>query len=143
MKTLLLGISGLLFMAMSCKDNAVTPAAIPAHALQGEWTWTETLYPMTQAKDTPAKTGHTESLTVDATTFVTYKDGKETARESIVVATDAKPTSTTGITGKVTFNGKEYSTYWVSNDGKTMSLYQRAPLGAMLADGGTATYTKK
>lgn len=138
--TCLLFATAFLLSISSCEevDCCVYPAAAE---INGNWEFIRVNYGFTNTTQTAAEVGYTERLEIDGTNSRVrrYRDGKEVENTPFTI-------SEQGNSKIITFeNTKEYSNYTVFTEGeKTMlSLYERSPVGAILADGGVYYYEKK
>lgn len=109
--------------------------------LHGNWEFKRVHYGFTNTTQTAAEVGYTERLEIDASAnrLRRLKDEKEVENTRFSL-------SEQGSAKVITFEDKQdYSYYNVFiEDGKTMlSLYERSPVGAVLADGGMYYYEKK
>lgn len=136
----LLFATAFLLSISSCEevDCCVYPAAAE---INGNWEFIRVNYGFTNTTQTAAEVGYTERLEIDGTNSRVrrYRDGKEVENTPFTI-------SEQGNSKIITFeNTKEYSNYTVFTEGeKTMlSLYERSPVGAILADGGVYYYEKK
>lgn len=138
--TCLLFATAFLLSVSSCEevDCCVYPAAAE---INGNWEFIRVNYGFTNTTQTAAEVGYTERLEIDGTNSRVrrYRDGKEVENTPFTI-------SEQGNSKIITFeNTKEYSNYTIFTEGeKTMlSLYERSPVGAILADGGVYYYEKK
>ncbi|MDP5141100.1 MAG: hypothetical protein NWP83_11620 [Spirosomaceae bacterium] len=138
--TCLLFATAFLLSISSCEevDCCVYPAAAE---INGTWEFIRVNYGFTNTTQTAAEVGYTERLEIDGTNSRVrrYRDGKEVENTPFTI-------SEQGNSKIITFeNTKEYSNYTIFTEGeKTMlSLYERSPVGAILADGGVYYYEKK
>lgn len=136
----LLFATAFLLSISSCEevDCCVYPAAAE---INGNWEFVRVNNGFANTTQTAAEIGYTERLEIDGTNsrIRRYRDGKEVENTPFTI-------SERGNSKIITFeNTKEYSNYTVFTEGeKTMlSLYERSPVGAILADGGVYYYEKK
>jgi hypothetical protein len=133
----LLFVSTSFFAISSCEKTEC--CVIPAVAeLHGNWKFVRVNYGFTNTSQTATELGYTERLEIDGTNerVRRYRDGKEVENTKFSV-------SELGMSKVITFEKDQtYSNYTVFvEDGKTMlSLYERSPVGAVIADGGMYYY---
>lgn len=127
-------------LAESCeqKDCCVIPKIAELH---GNWEFVRVNYGFTNTSQTAAELGYSERLEIDGTNerLRRYRNGKEAENTAFSI-------SEQGTSKVITFeNEQTYSYYTVFEESeKTMlSLYERSPVGAILADGGVYYYEKK
>jgi hypothetical protein len=109
--------------------------------LSGDWEFVRVSYGFTNTSQTATELGYTERLEIDGPNkrFRRYQDEKEVEDTPFSL-------SERGTSKVITFEKeKTYSYYTVFiEDGKTMlSLYERAPVGVILADGGMYYYEER
>lgn len=129
-----------LIVNLSCeeKDCCVMPAVAELH---GNWEFTRVNYGFTNTSQTAAELGYTERLEIDGTNsrLRRFRNGSQVENTAFTL-------SEQGTSDVITFEDEQtYSYYTIfEEDGKTMlSLYERSPVGAILADGGVYYYEKK
>lgn len=135
-----LSVVTLTLFLFSCETKECCVPPPEGSELHGNWQFVRAFYGFTNTTVTATQAGYTERLTIDAgtKTLNRFKNDKlvETTKFSISNQNELKV---------ITFeNSKEYSYFTVSSENNKMvlSLYQRAPVGAILADGGTYYYEK-
>jgi hypothetical protein len=133
----LLFVSTSFFAISSCEKTEC--CVIPAVAeLHGNWRFVRVNYGFTNTSQTATELGYTERLEIDGTNerFRRYRDKKEIENTPFAL-------SEQGNSKVITFEKEQnysYYTVFIEN-GKTMlSLYERSPVGAVLADGGMYYY---
>lgn len=138
--TLLLSI----FSACNTTDCEFVPPP-EGSELKGKWEFIR-VYNAFRALNQPAfmtttELGYTERLEFDVTKrrMIRLRNNKQVENTKFSISKQNER-------NVITFeDGKEYSYYELTmEEGKVLlSLYQRAPVGAILADGGTFYYEKK
>lgn len=129
------------FFAISSCEKTECCVMPTVAELSGNWEFVRVSYGFTNTSQTATELGYTERLEIDGTNerFRRYRNKKEVENTPFSL-------SEQGTSKIITFEKeKTYSYYTVFiEEGKTMlSLYQRAPVGAILADGGRYYYEKR
>ncbi len=130
----------LFLVGFSCErtDCCVMPAAAELH---GNWEFVRIHYGFTNTTRTAMEVGYTERLEINGAKshLRRLRNGKEV--ESTAFSLTERDNSNV-----ITFEAEQtYSYYTIfEEEGKTiLSLYERSPVGAMIADGGVYYYEKK
>lgn len=142
MKVSLVFLLIIVFSAISCEKRLCSCSPIPTGSeLHGNWEFVRVHYGFTNTTQTAAEVGYTERLEIDRTNsqLRRFRNGNQVENTKFTL-------SEQGTSAVITFEDEQtYSYYIVFQEGeKTMlSLYERSPVGAVLADGGLYYYEKK
>lgn len=142
MKTSLLILIIVVFTALSCEKRVCGCSPIPPGSeLNGNWEFVRVNFGFTNTSRTAAELGYTERLEIDTPNerVRRYRNGKEVENTKFSL-------SEQGESKVITFEDEHtysYYTVFVENDKTMLSLYERSPVGAILADGGVYYYEKK
>lgn len=133
-------IVSLWLVSFSCeeKDCCVMPAGSELH---GNWEFKRVHFGFTNTTKTAAELDYTERLEIDGTNsrLRRYRDGKEAENTLFTI-------SEQGTSKIITFEDEmtySYYTILAEDDKTVLSLYERSPVGSVLADGGEYYYEKK
>ena len=125
----------------SCEQKECCVLPPVGSELHGNWEFVRVNYGFSNTTQTAAEIGYTESLEIDMTNSRLRR-----LRDEVQVENTTFSLSDQGTSQVITFEDEQtYSYYTVfEENGKTMlSLYERSPIGAILADGGVYYYEKK
>lgn len=134
-------ITAFSFTNFSCEQEeecCVNPAVAEIH---GNWEFVRAHFGFTNRTQTPKEIGYTERLEINGSGNKIRR-----YRNDRLVENTNFSLSKQGTLKIITFEEEQaYSYYTVfDEDGKVMlSLYERSPVGAVLADGGIYYYVKK
>lgn len=125
----------------SCEQEECCVLPPVGSGLHGNWEFVRVNYGFSNTTQTAAEVGYTERLEVDVTSSRLRR-----LRNEVQVENTKFSLSEQGETQVITFEDEQtysYYTIFVENDKTMLSLYERSPIGAILADGGTYYYEKK
>ncbi|RRA98552.1 hypothetical protein [Larkinella rosea] len=132
-------IVGFTFGALACnpsKDGSPSPERDTQ--LSGKWELTQIRYGLTGKVATPQEAGYTETLNYNNDgTFNRLRNGKEEEKGSF---TTANIENIAGFTTAIYYQNTTYQPYRIQEN--ILRLYERAPIGGVLADGATYEYRK-
>lgn len=130
-----------IFITLSCEKRLCSCSPIPpVSELHGNWDFARVNYGFSNTSQTFEEVGYTERLEIDGSNerIRRYRNGEEVENTRFSL-------SEQGTSKVITFeNEQTYSYYTLFEEkGKVMlSLYERSPVGAVLADGGVYYYVK-
>ena len=131
----------IVFTAISCEKQLCGCSPVPfGSELHGNWEFVRVNYGFSNTSRTASELGYTERLEIDTTNerLRRYRNDKEVETTLFLISEE-------GTSKVITFEEeKTYSYYTIfEEDDKVMlSLYERSPVGAVLADGGVYYYEK-